>query len=183
MRFAYNRRSSPYIIYRQTKKERMDIFVIGICSLLLLAIVAALTTKFTRRKEGEPEVVMPASGDCSSCDGTDDKCEQVCMMEAATKEVEYYDDEELDRFRGRQSDQYTDKEAEEFAEVLYTMQPHEAKGWNRSLILRDINVPDQIKDELIAMIEGRTSVFRSAQPFRKYVLASEARSLEKQKQT
>ena len=96
---------------------------------------------------------MPASGDCSSCDGTDDKCEQVCMMEAATKEVEYYDDEELDRFRGRQSDQYTDKEAEEFAEVLYTMQPHEAKGWNRSLILRDINVPDQIKDELIAMIE------------------------------
>ena len=139
------------IIYRQTK---MDIFVIGICSLLLLAIVAALTTKLTRRKEGEPEVVMPASGDCSSCDGTDDKCEQVCMMEAATKEVEYYDDEELDRFRGRQSDQYTDKEAEEFAEVLYTMQPHEAKGWNRSLILRDINVPDQIKDELIAMIEG-----------------------------
>lgn len=152
MRFAYNRRSSPY--YIQTKKERMDIFVIGICSLLLLAIVAALTTKFARRKEGEPEVVMPASGDCSSCDGTDDKCEQVCMMEAATKEVEYYDDEELDRFRGRQSDQYTDKEAEEFAEVLYTMQPHEAKGWNRSLILRDINVPDQIKDELIAMIEG-----------------------------
>ena len=123
----------------------MDIFVIGICSLLLLAIVAALTTKFARRKEGEPEVVMPASGDCSSCDWT---------MEAATKEVEYYDDEELDRFRGRQSDQYTDKEAEEFAEVLYTMQPHEAKGWNRSLILRDINVPDQIKDELIAMIEG-----------------------------
>lgn len=153
MRFAYNRRSSPFI-YRQIKKERMDIFVIGICSLLLLAIVAALTTKLARRKEGEPEVVMPASGDCSSCDGTDDKCEQVCMMEAATKEVEYYDDEELDRFRGRQSDQYTDKEAEEFAEVLYTMQPHEAKGWNRSLILRDINVPDQIKDELIAMIEG-----------------------------
>ncbi|EGC19694.1 hypothetical protein HMPREF9141_1816 [Prevotella multiformis DSM 16608] len=153
MRFAYNRRSSPFI-YRQIKKERMDIFVIGICSLLLLAIVAALTTKFARRKEGEPEVVMLASGDCSSCDGTDDKCEQVCMMEAATKEVEYYDDEELDRFRGRQSDQYTDKEAEEFAEVLYTMQPHEAKGWNRSLILRDINVPDQIKDELIAMIEG-----------------------------
>lgn len=142
------------LYYIQTKKERMDIFVIGICSLLLLAIVAALTTKFARRKEGEPEVVMPASGDCSSCDGTDDKCEQVCMMEAATKEVEYYDDEELDRFRGRQSDQYTDKEAEEFAEVLYTMQPHEAKGWNRSLILRDINVPDQIKDELIAMIEG-----------------------------
>ena len=108
----------------------MDIFFIGIGSLLILAIIAAIATKLTKKKEGEPDVVMPTSGDCSSCDGTDDKCEQVCMMEAAVKGVEYYDDEELDRFRGRPSDQYTDEEAEEFATVLYTMQPHEVKGWN-----------------------------------------------------
>ncbi len=132
----------------------MNIFFIGIGSLLILAIIAAIATKLTKKKEGEPDVIMPTSGDCSSCDGTDDKCEQVCMMEAATKDIEYYDDEELDRFRGRQSDQYTDEEVEEFATVLYTMQPKEVKGWNRSLILREINLPNQIKDELIAMIEG-----------------------------
>ncbi len=132
----------------------MSIFYIGIGALIVLALFAAITTLFTKKKEGEPDVVMPSSGDCSSCDGTDDKCEQVCMMEAATREIEYYDDEELDRFRGRQSNQYTDEEAEEFANILYTMQPQEAKGWNRSLILREINVPNQIKDELITMIEA-----------------------------
>lgn len=132
----------------------MSIFYIGIGALIVLALFAAITTLFTKKKEGEPDVVMPTSGDCSSCDGTDEKCEQVCMMEAATREIEYYDDEELDRFRGRQSNQYTDDEAEEFANILYTMQPQEAKGWNRSLILREINVPNQIKDELITMIEG-----------------------------
>lgn len=132
----------------------MSIFYIGIGALIVLALFAAITTLFTKKKEGEPDVVMPTSGDCSSCDGTDDKCEQVCIMEAATREIEYYDDEELDRFRGRQSNQYTDEEAEEFANILYTMQPQEAKGWNRSLILREINVPNQIKDELITMIEG-----------------------------
>lgn len=132
----------------------MSIFYIGIGALIVLALFAAITTLFTKKKEGELDVVMPTSGDCSSCDGTDDKCEQVCMMEAATREIEYYDDEELDRFRGRQSNQYTDEEAEEFANILYTMQPQEAKGWNRSLILREINVPNQIKDELITMIEG-----------------------------
>lgn len=132
----------------------MSIFYIGIGALIVLALFAAITTLFTKKKEGEPDVVMPTSGDCSSCDGTDDKCEQVCMMEAATREIEYYDDEELDRFRGRQSNQYTDEEAEEFANILYTMQPQEAKGWNRSLILREINVPNQIKDELITIIEG-----------------------------
>ena len=132
----------------------MSIFYIGIGALIVLALFAAITTLFTKKKEGEPDVIMPTSGDCSSCDGTDDKCEQVCMMEAATREIEYYDDEELDRFRGRQSNQYTDEEAEEFANILYTMQPQEAKGWNRSLILREINVPNQIKDELITKIEG-----------------------------
>ena len=132
----------------------MSIFYISIGALIVLALFAAITTLFTKKKEGEPDVIMPTSGDCSSCDGTDDKCEQVCMMEAATREIEYYDDEELDRFRGRQSNQYTDEEAEEFANILYTMQPQEAKGWNRSLILREINVPNQIKDELITMIEG-----------------------------
>ena len=131
----------------------MNIFFIGIGSLLILAIIAAIATKLTKKKDGEPDVVMPTSGDCSSCDGTDDKCEQVCMMEAATKDIEYYDDEELDRFRGRESNQYTDEEVEEFATVLYTMQPKEVKAWNRSLILREINLPNQIKDELIAMIE------------------------------
>ena len=76
------------------------------------------------------------------------------MMEAATKEIEYYDDEELDRFRGRPSNQYTGCGGGRVATVLYTMQPHEVKGWNRSLILREINLPDQIKDEVITMIEG-----------------------------
>ena len=132
----------------------MSIFLLGIGALFIFAIIAAIATKFTKRKAGEPDVIMPTSGDCSSCDGTDDKCEQVCMMEAATKDIEYYDDEELDRFRGRPSNQYTDAEVEEFATVLYTMQPHEVKGWNRSLILREINLPDQIKDEVITMIEG-----------------------------
>ena len=80
--------------------------------------------------------------------------EQTTNVNRYVKGVEYYDDEELDRFRGRPSDQYTDEEVEEFATVLYTMQPHEVKGWNRSLILREINLPNQIKDELITMIEG-----------------------------
>lgn len=75
-------------------------------------------------------------------------------MEAATKDVEYYDDEQLDRYAGRPSDQYNDDEIEEFAEVLYSLQQSDAAGWNRSLILRNINIPNQLKDDLIALING-----------------------------
>jgi hypothetical protein len=75
------------------------------------------------------------------------------MMEAATQQIEYYDDEELDRYKGRTADSYTDEEAEQFREVMETMRPDEVKGWNRSLILRQIAMPDQIKDEAVMLME------------------------------
>ena len=132
----------------------MNIILIGILVIVGMGVIVGASTLISRHNSTEPDVVVPASGDCATCSGINDDCEQTCMMEAATKEVEYYDDEELDRFKGKESGEYTDDEAEEFSEVLYTMRPDEAKGWNRSLILRGINVPNQIKDDLITMIEG-----------------------------
>ena len=115
----------------------MNIILIGILGIVGMGVIVGASTLISRHNSTEPDVVAPAAGDCATCSGINDDCEQTCMMEAATKEVEYYDDE-----------------AEEFSEVLYTMRPDEAKGWNRSLILRGINVPNQIKDDLITMIEG-----------------------------
>ena len=37
---------------------------------------------------------------------------------------------------------------------MLTMKQDEVKEWNRSLILRGINIPDQLKDEVVMMIEG-----------------------------
>lgn len=90
--------------------------------------------------------------DCTTCNGDNDKCEQVCMMEASLKAIEYYDDEELDAYKGRPSESYTNEEAEQFREVLYTMRQDEVKGWSRSLILRGINIPNQLKDEVVMLI-------------------------------
>ena len=132
----------------------MNIILIGILGIVGMGVIVGASTLISRHNSTEPDVVAPAAGDCATCSGINDNCEQTCMMEAATKEVEYYDDEELDRFKGKESGEYTDDEAEEFSEVLYTMRPDEAKGWNRSLLLRGINVPNQIKDDLITMIEG-----------------------------
>ena len=75
-------------------------------------------------------------------------------MEAAVADIEYFDDEELDRFRGRQSDGYTDEEAAEFAEVMYTMRPEEVRDWLQSLRLRCVSLPDQLKDEAYMLAEG-----------------------------
>ena len=120
-------------------------------ALIVLAVIAAAIGLLSRDKEGE---VVNAEPSCATCSGDDARCEQDCMLEAAVKEIEYYDDEHLDKYAGRQSDSYSDEEIEEFAEVMYTLQPKDVAGWNRSLILRNVNIPNCLKDELIALLEG-----------------------------
>lgn len=124
-------------------------------ALIILAIATHIIRRYMASNELSEALKTnePAAGDCGGCDGTDTKCEQECMMEAATKDIEYFDDEDLDRFARRPSSEYTDDEAEEFREVMFSMKPTEVKDWNRSLILREINVPDQVKDELLMLLQ------------------------------
>lgn len=122
-----------------------------VIALIVLGLVSAIFG-IVSHKKGEDEEPLVEGVSCNTCNGENTKCEQECMMEAATKEIEYYDDEELDRFKGRPADEYTDDEVEEFSEVLYTMKPEEVAGWNRSLILRGINLPNQLKDEVISFL-------------------------------
>lgn len=127
----------------------MGIVWICIGALIGLGLFAALVNKLTT-KGGDPPIIVGNS--CDTCDGTNSKCEQECMLEASVKPIEYFDDEELDKFAGRPSDTYGDSEAELFADVLYTMRPDEVAAWMRSLNLRGINLPNQLKDEVFLLI-------------------------------
>ena len=122
-------------------------------ALLSLGVVVGAAELIKRRRGGEAAVAVEPKSSCATCTGSNDKCEQECMMEAATKEIEYYDDEELDDFRGRPSSEYTAEEAEQFGYVLSTMRDDEVAGWCRSLTLRGIELPDQIKDEVVMIVD------------------------------
>ena len=122
-----------------------------VVSLVLLGLVAALLGRFSSRRDEEQPVVTTDT--CATCNGENDRCEQDCMMEAATKQIEYFDDEELDRFKGRPSDSYDDEEVEQFDYVMSTMQQADLAPWCRSLTLRGIEIPDQLKDEIVSMLE------------------------------
>lgn len=126
--------------------------LILILSIVALGIFAALYSLLSSRGKHDDEPIKVAQT-CATCDGTPTtKCEQDCMMEASTKPIEYFDDEELDSFIGRPADSYTDDETEQFSDVLYTMRQDEVAAWYRSLNLRGIQLPNQIKDEVVMMI-------------------------------
>ena len=135
-----------------------------ILSILFIGIIAATAHWFRARyyrkkvergeiaEEDVPATLNPVEAECC---GQHEVCEKDSLLAAVSKQVEYYNDEELDRFRGREGDMYSSEEAEEFRDILYTMRCEEVAGWVRSLQLRQVNLPDEIKDEVFLIIGER----------------------------
>lgn len=91
--------------------------------------------------EPEPEV----------CCGMHLVCEKTGLS-PVSDEIVYYDDEELDRFKGRESESYSPEETEEFRDVLMTLLPEDVAGWARSITLREIALPPEVRDELLMIV-------------------------------
>ncbi len=135
-----------------------------IYSLLLLAVVAlaagCMRTFLIKKKidrgelSGFPEV---KEADVECC-GQHEVCEKESLLAAVSREIEYYDDEELDDFIGVAPDKYTSGQTEQFRHVFYTMQETDVAGWVRSLQLRGISLPDELKDEVFLVIGERRSL-------------------------
>lgn len=104
-------------------------------------------------KESAPEEPQAKE----QCCGMHIVCEKDSLMPLST-DIEYYDDEELDRYAGREADAYADSEIEEWRDILLTLRPEEIAGWARSVQLRGITMPSPIRDELLLIVsEARAS--------------------------
>ena len=130
-------------------------------SLVCLGLVAALLGYLRNRKlqkmleRGEISENPEAKEIPEECCGQHETCERDSLLAAVSKAIEYYDDEELDRFKGVESDAYEEEAVDEFREVLYTLQEVEVAGWLRSLQLRGVNLPDALKDEAFLIVGER----------------------------
>lgn len=104
------------------------------------------------------EAVAEAAPADEECCGQHAVCERDSLLAAVSGRIEYYDDEELDAFAGRDANSYTKAETEQFRDVLLTLLPDDIAGWARSIQLRGITLPDEVREELIMIIsEERAS--------------------------
>lgn len=104
------------------------------------------------RETPEPLIKININGETSGCCGDHDVCEKDSLIAAYVEEPEYFDDDELDRFSLRDASNYTESEVNEFREVFYTILDEEKPRWIRSLQLREISIPNQMKDEVVMVI-------------------------------
>ncbi|MDE7411096.1 MAG: phospholipase [Paramuribaculum sp.] len=93
----------------------------------------------------------------AECCGMHITCDKDSLLAAVSTEIVYYDDEELDRFRGVAADGYDGEAIEEFRGVLLTLLPDDIAGWARSIQLRGIELPTDVREELMLIVsEART---------------------------
>lgn len=136
----------------------MWILIVILIGVALFGLVAGYFYNRNIQKKidrGELEEAPPVVTVDSECCGQHQICEKESLLAAVSKQIEYYDDEELDRFKGRLSDGYSEEEIEEFRDILYSMQEVDVAGWSRSLQLRGIELPDELKDELFLIVGER----------------------------
>ena len=134
-----------------------------IISLVVVVAVAAVAGLWRNRKlhqqmeRGEIQAMPEVKPVDSECCGQHEVCEKESLLAAVSRGVEYYDDEELDRYIGTPPEAYTAEQEEEFRDVLYTMRDEEVAGWVRSLQLRGIALPEGVKDEVFLISGERRS--------------------------
>ncbi len=131
------------------------IYLIGF--ILLALVIALVLTRFnTGNKNGqedekEDEEFKEVPTDCC---GAHEVCEADSFL-SSSDNIEYYNDEELDRFKGTAANEYSEEAIEEFRDVLYTLKENEIAGWSKSMQLRKIELPEVIRDEVLMIVEER----------------------------
>lgn len=103
-------------------------------------------------EENASTEAVPAQGCADEACGIRSICpsEQILAGECRD-EIIYYDDEELDSFAGRQRDDYTPDEVEQWRDVLYTLQPGDLLAWGQSIKHRGLIMPTSIHAEFLQL--------------------------------
>ncbi len=125
--------------------------------ILLVALVATglalwLHHRFSVAHDEELPTEEQEPEEAEECCGMHITCERDSLLASVSPTIEYYDDEELDVYRGRDRESYDEKEIEEFRDVLLTMPASDIAGWARSLQLRGVELPSEVRDELLMIV-------------------------------
>ncbi|NDV46510.1 phospholipase [Paludibacter sp. 221] len=125
--------------------------LILIIILIFLAVIVFLFTYLNRRNKTEEVEITPVDSECC---GAHEVCEKESLLNSSNKVV-YYDDEELDALSGKSPSAFTKEQINQLSEVFYTLRESDVAGWLRSLQMRQIELPDELKEEALLIVRER----------------------------
>lgn len=144
--------------------------IILLVAFIVFGIVIFLLNKFARPKKAVKQEEAPVAPKAETtkaettteeeyerpdgCCGAHEVCENESLL-ATNAKIIYFDDEELDAFKDREPESYTDEEISQFDEVFMTLRENELVDWLKSLQLRHVPLPECIKEQALMIISER----------------------------
>ena len=135
--------------------------VLGIVILIIFEVRARKQQRANSEPSERPITNSEASNSREEASNPDDGCcgeHLVCERETLLQtnaKVEYYDDEELDALSGIPAEDYTEEQYQMIREVFNTLQVKDVPGWVRSIQLRNIQLPLDIREEALLIVVER----------------------------
>ena len=126
------------------------LLVIFVVTGIVIYLLRRFTGKGAKATNEENEQSQPVVAE-SECCGAHEICEKTGKYNPKFQ-PDYYDDEELDQFKGVSPESYTDEQIAMFDEVLMTMKESDVAGWIKSLQLREIEMPYSVREKAIMIL-------------------------------
>ncbi|MCR5050502.1 MAG: phospholipase [Paludibacteraceae bacterium] len=121
---------------------------------ILLIILIIVLTEIRERKKANGEATTQHNQPEDGCCGQHLVCERETLLQTNAK-IEYYDDEELDALADTDPSQYTVQQHDAILHVFNTLLEKDVPGWCRSLQLRHIQLPNDIREEALMIVRER----------------------------
>ena len=132
--------------------------LLGIAILIIFEVRARKeknnNTELLNNTEQATDVATEQRSEDDGCCGEHLVCERETLLQTNAK-VEYYDDEELDQLIGIAAEDYTDQQYQMIREVFDTLKASDVPGWVRSIQLRNIQLPLDIREEALLIVVER----------------------------
>lgn len=121
---------------------------------ILIVILYELRERQRAKQALKGEPVDSTNEIDDGCCGEHLVCERETLLQT-NAEIVYYDDEELDALAGIDPDDYTPEQRAAIEQVFRTLQERDVPGWCRSIQLRNIALPPDIREEALFIVRER----------------------------
>jgi len=127
-------------------------WVIIVVVVVLVGLLTLAAVHIRRVNRETPEVEPQTIPD--DCCGAHAVCERDSLL-SKTEEIFYFDDEELDALAGISAEDYTEEQHKMLEDVFFTLREQDVAGWIRSVQLRNIDLPDDIREQALLIVSER----------------------------
>lgn len=129
---------------------------------IALGLIILVLFELRARKQSNSEALKQQSTQTGEAGQTSDGeccgqhlvCEKETLLQTNAK-IEYFDDEELDALAGIAPEDFTQQQHDDIRAVFDTLQEKDVPAWCRSLQLRNIALPQDVREEALLICRER----------------------------